>query len=213
MSTTLLFVRHGESEANGNGFFAGQLDIGLSSRGGQQAELTAQFIRENFQVDAVYSSDLQRAYCTAMPIAKACGKEIIKTDKLREIFAGNWQGLCFDELQTSHADTYGIWLRDIGNAHPTGGESVKELSDRIWNVVQKIASKEHDKTVVIVTHATPIRALFCRLKGFDLNEMKNVPWVSNASVSVVRIDSNWTLGQESIDAHLAQLKTHFPANV
>lgn len=213
MQTTLLFVRHGESEANGNGFFAGHSDIALSQRGTAQAELTARFIKENFRVDAVYSSDLQRAACTAAPIARECGKTLHTTDRLREIFAGQWQGMRFDQLQTEYADTYSVWLQDIGNAHPTGGESVKELSDRIWNVVQQIANAEQDKTVVIVTHATPIRALLCRLKGFGLNEMKNVPWVSNASVSVVRIDSNWTLEQESMDAHLAQLKTHFPANV
>ena len=53
MKTTLIFVRHGESEANGNGFFAGQSDIALSPRGLQQAELTAHFISKNFQVDAV----------------------------------------------------------------------------------------------------------------------------------------------------------------
>ena len=213
MNTTLLFVRHSESEANGNGFFAGQLDIALSPRGAQQAELTAQYIADNFRVDAVYSSDLQRAACTAQPIARECGKKLVKTQKLREINAGQWQGMCFDDLQVKHADTYGIWLRDIGNAHPVGGESVAELSERIWNVIQEIAEKEAGKTVVIVTHATPIRALLCRLKGFDLNEMKNVAWVSNASVTVVRFDGNWVLEQESLDSHLAQLKTQFPANV
>ena len=213
MKTTLIFVRHGESEANGNGFFAGQSDIALSQRGAQQAELTARFIRENFQVDAVYSSDLQRASGTAAPIARECGKELITTEQLREIFAGQWQGLCFDRLQVEHADTYGVWLRDIGNAHPAGGESVKDLSERIWNAVEEIANREQGKTVVIVTHATPIRALLCKLKGFGLSEMKNVPWVSNASVSVVRYDGNWALVQEGLDAHLAQLKTQFPANV
>ena len=213
MSTTLLFVRHGESEANGNGFFAGQLDIPLSQRGLQQAELTARYIKENYIVDTVYSSDLQRAACTALPIARECGKELIQTQQLREIFAGQWQGMCFDDLQIKHANTYGVWLRDIGNANPPDGESVADLAERIWNIVQKIAENAQGKTVVIVTHATPIRALLCRLKGLGLGEMKNVPWVSNASVTVVRYDGSWTLAQESLDAHLAQLKTQFPANV
>ena len=213
MQTTLLFVRHGESEANGNGFFAGQSDIALSQRGTAQAELTARFIKENFRVDAVYSSDLQRAACTAAPIARECGKTLHTTDRLREIFAGQWQGMCFDQLQTEYADTYSVWLQDIGNAHPAGGESVKDLSERIWSAVQDIAVREEGKVVVIVTHATPIRALLCRLKGHSLDEMKQIPWVSNASVTVVRYDGQWTLEQEGMDAHLAELKTHFPANV
>ena len=213
MSTTLIFVRHGESNANGSGFFAGQLDIDLSPRGFQQAELTGDYISKHYCVDAIYSSDLQRAYYTALPIAKACGREIIKSTQLREIFAGEWQGLCFDELQTQHFDSYGIWLNDIGKAHPKNGESVEELSTRIWNTVQEIANREQDKTVVIVTHATPIRTLLCRISGLGLDQMKNISWVSNASVSVVRVDDDWKLEQVGYDLHLAGLKTQFPANV
>lgn len=213
MSTTLIFVRHGESNANGNGFFAGQLDIDLSQRGLQQAELTARYISEKYHVDTIYSSDLQRAYHTALPIAKACAAEIIKIPQLREIFAGEWQGLCFDELQTLHFDSYGVWLNDIGKAHPTNGESVEALSKRIWDTVQEIAKREENKTVVIVTHATPIRTLLCRIKGLDLDQMKQISWVSNASVSVVRADGDWILEQEGFDLHLAELKTQFPANV
>lgn len=213
MDTTLIFVRHGESEANGNGFFAGQLDIALSQRGLRQAELTARYIHENFKVDAVYASDLQRAYCTALPITKVCGTDLIKSEQLREIFAGKWQGLCFDELQMQYSESYGVWLQDIGNAHPTDGEPVKALSLRIWNAVQEIAAREQGRTVVIVTHATPIRALLCRLRGFELEHMKQIPWVSNASVTVVRFDGTWNLEQEGVDMHLAELKTQFPANV
>ncbi len=213
MSTTLIFVRHGQSNANGSGFFAGQLDIDLSPRGLRQAELTGDYISKTYRVDAIYSSDLQRAYHTALPIAKACGAEIIKATQLREIFAGQWQGLCFDELQTRYFDSYGIWLNDIGKAHPTKGESVECLSSRIWNAVQEIANREQHKTVVIVTHATPIRAFLCRVRGLGLDQMKNIPWVSNASVSVVRVEDDWKLDQVGFDAHLAGLKTQFPANV
>ena len=211
--TRLIFVRHGESCANGNGFFAGQLDIELSPQGLRQAELTARYISENDSVDAVYSSDLQRAWRTALPIARACGKEVLQTPRLREIFAGEWQGLCFDELQKRYPEAYGVWLRDIGRAQPTGGEAVEALSDRIWGAVQEIARKEQGKTVVIVTHATALRALLCRIRGFSLAQMNEVPWVSNASVTVVRGDGDWVLEQEGFDLHLAELKTKFPANV
>lgn len=213
MGTTLIFVRHGESDANGNGFFAGQLDINLSQRGLQQAEQTAQYIHENYHVDQIYSSDLQRAYHTALPIAKACDAEIIALPQLREIFAGSWQGVSFDELQTRYTDSYSVWLNNIGKAQPTNGESVEALSDRIWAAVQEIVRKEEGKTVVIVTHATPIRTLLCRIKGLSMDQMKQIPWVSNASLSVICVDDDWGLSKESFDLHLAELKTQFPANV
>ena len=214
MDTTLIFVRHGESEANGKGFFAGQVDIGLSPRGKQQAEMTAQYIWEHYSVDMVYSSDLQRAYHTALPIAEICDTEVVKSEQLREIFAGQWQGCCFDELQSRFSDTYGVWLTDIGNARPDGGETVEHLFHRIWSEVQRIAQKSPGKTVVIVTHATPIRAFLCRLHGYNLAQMKDIPWVSNASCSIVQVDGDqWKLLQANVDEHLAHLRTHFPANV
>ena len=214
MATTLIIVRHGESEANGSKRFAGHLDIPLSAKGFKQAELTARYIKENFHVDAVYASDLQRAYHTALPIAEAFALEVTKTERLREVFAGQWQGQSFDVLETRYAKSYWTWRNDIGNAYTDGGESVAEVSQRVWDAVSEIAQKEDGKTVVIATHATPIRSLLCRVAGWELAKMKDIGWVSNASVSIVRVEGDrWNLEQKSFDAHLADLKTHFPANV
>ena len=214
MQTTLIFVRHGESEANEKGIFAGHLDMALSARGQQQAIWTARHIAENFSVDAIYSSDLQRAYHTALPIGQLCGVEIVKSPQLREIFAGEWEGLSFQKLQERYGDSYRVWREDIGRAHPEKGESVEALSNRIWESVQEIAHKQQGKTVVIATHATPIRTLLCRLQGLGVDQMKQVGWVSNASITVVRTKGNqWRLEQVGADTHLAGLKTHLPANV
>ena len=214
MATTLIIVRHGESEANGSKRFAGHLDIPLSKKGFKQAELTARYIKENYHVDAVYASDLQRAYHTALPIAEAFDLEVTKTEQLREVFAGHWQGQSFDVLETQYAQSYWTWRNDIGNGHPEGGESVAEVSQRVWDAVSEIVQKEDGKTVVIATHATPIRALLCRVAGWELARMKDIGWVSNASVSIVRVeDGKWSLEEKSLDAHLADIKSYFPANV
>ena len=77
--TKLLIIRHGESLANGGGYFAGQLDIELSDRGLAQAELLADWIYNNYKVDKVYSSDLSRAYETALPVAKRFNLKVNKT--------------------------------------------------------------------------------------------------------------------------------------
>lgn len=68
--------------------------------------------------------------------------------------------------------------------------------------------------MVIATHATPIRALRCICSGRDMDEMKYVPWVSNASVTELTYDGGlWSLGRVGMDSHLAALKTEFPPNV
>ncbi len=214
MATTLIIVRHGESEANGSKRFAGHLDIPLSAKGFKQAELTAHYIKENYHVDAVYASDLQRAYHTALPIAEAFGLAVTKTEQLREVFAGHWQGQSFDVLESRYAKSYWTWRNDIGNGHPEGGESVAEVAQRVWGAVNQIAQKEDGKTVVIATHATPIRSLLCRVQGWPLARMKDIGWVSNASVNIVRVeDDRWMLEQKGLDTHLAELKSYFPANV
>ena len=114
--TRILLVRHGESGANKDKFFAGHLDIDLSELGYKQAKCTADYIAKTYKVDMVYSSDLLRAYHTAETIAKMTGNSLKKKESLREINAGEWQGLVFDELQKKYADSYGVWLTDIGRA-------------------------------------------------------------------------------------------------
>ncbi len=212
--TTLIFVRHGESRANELRTFAGHLDIPLSDRGVAQANATADFVTAQYRVDKIYCSDLSRAYHTALPIAQRSGAPLLKTEKLREIYAGEWEGQTFDGLQSRYADSYGVWLADIGNAHPPAGESVRALSERVYSAVQEIASENEGKTVVIATHATPIRTLVCRLRGLDIAEMKSVPWVTNASVTTVAFENGaFTLLSVGEDKHLQGLATGFPANV
>ena len=214
MTTTLLLIRHGESEANERKFFAGNLNVELSEKGKAQAVLTANYVVENYQVDAIYASDLSRAYNTAQPLAHKLSKAITATKKLREIYAGEWEGKFFSELQTKYEADYRIWLEDIGNARCSKGESVEELALRIWEKVENIVKENEGETVAIATHATPIRTILCRLKGLPLSEMKNIPWVSNASVTVLQYsDGEWRIEAESLDGHLSQMKTSFPANV
>ena len=85
--TTLLLIRHGESEANRNRVFGGQINPDLQERGVMQAKLTAKFIAENYKVDKIYSSDLKRAYRTAQPLSYILNMEIKAEKRLREIYA------------------------------------------------------------------------------------------------------------------------------
>ena len=212
--TTLLIIRHGESTANGNGFFAGHTDISLSERGKEQAENTAKYIVENYAVDKIYSSDLIRAYYTALPLSEKLNIAIIPDKNLREIFAGEWQGKAFDELERDYSESYRIWLNDIGYAKPDGGESTKELSEHVFNCIEKIAKDNDGKTVVVVTHATPIRSLLCKLVNGSLSEMKNVSWVSNSSLTKIEYQNGtYKVVEIGTDFYLDELKTVFPANV
>lgn len=212
--TKILVIRHGESQANLEKCFAGHTDTPLSEKGHIQAEKTAEFVTGNYKVDKVYSSDLQRAYNTALPIAEKLGLEIEKDTNLREIFAGEWEEIPFADMPVKYPKECEIWLSDIGNATCPAGESVAEVQKRAGDALLKIAKENDGKTVVVATHATVVRALYCLYENVSADEMKNVPWVSNASVTEILFENgNFKVLKAGIDEHLKELKTSLPTNV
>ena len=213
-NTKILLIRHGESEANRLGRFAGHSDFPLTEKGLRQAECTADYVAGAYSVDAVYASDLRRAYDTALATARRFSLPVIPCESLREIFAGAWEGMLFDEIRVRYAEDFGIWTQNVGCAKCTGGECVEDLQRRVLDAISRIAEQNPGKTVVIGTHATPIRATECALRGLPLSEMYTVPWVSNASVTELSYE-NGDLSLVSVgeDRHLASLQSTLPKNV
>ncbi|MBR5615174.1 MAG: histidine phosphatase family protein [Clostridia bacterium] len=211
--TTLILVRHGESTANREGIFAGHFDAELQDRGLLQAKETAKYIAENYHVDKVYASDLKRAFNTGRCIAELAGVEIIPDKNLREINAGKWDGVKWAVVEKLYEKDFGVWTADIGRAKTTDGESVAELAERVIRKLEWIAKENDGKTIVVATHATPIRAVQSMVKTGGLEEMKNIPWVSNASVSILEYDDGkWRFKLVGEDRHLGGIATHLPPN-
>ena len=212
--TTLLLVRHGLSLANEQKFFAGQADVPLLPMGQLQARATGAFLREHYAAHKVYASDLVRSGETGQILAEILGCPL-ETDKgLREIYAGAWQEKTFDYLTEHYPEGYGVWRQDIGKAQCPQGESVAEMGLRVREALTRICRDNPGKTLVIATHATPIRAMESWAKFLDFSRMGEIPWVSNASVTELFYeDGVWQLGKVSQDSHLQDLRTVFPANV
>ena len=212
--TKILMVRHGQSEANNLDIFAGNYDIELTELGHKQAQCTAKFIAENYKVDAVYASDLKRAFNTAKYIAREFGLAVVPEKNFREISAGEWEEVKFEDIIKFYGEDYRVWQTDIGNSRCTGGESVKELAKRVCDTLKKVAEENEGKTIVIGTHATPVRVAQCVFGGHTFDEMKNIPWSSNASVTeIVCENGKFAVTKASIDGHLNDLKSQLPSNV
>ncbi len=212
--TTLLLIRHGESTANRQSFFAGQIDPDLEEKGLHQAKLTAKYVARNYQVNAIYASDLTRARKTAECLGEIINLPVIKEPELREINAGKWEGVSFPDLKTKFSEDFSIWTDHIGRSRCTGGEAVSELGERIMKALTSIAKKHENQTVAVFTHATPIKTVQSIVRTGGVEAMENIPWVSNASVTIITYDgAGWTLVAESLDAHLADLRTALPEDV
>lgn len=213
--TRILLVRHGESEANQKDIFAGHLDAKLTGKGLEQAKLTAEYVAKTYKVDVAYASDLQRAFVTGKTIADRVGIPITPTKQMREIEAGKWDGMVFGDIVKVYPEDFGMWTTDIGKARCTEGESVKELAVRVMNELNRIADENEGKTVLLASHATPIRVAIASIEyNGDISFMNMVPWVSNASVSVIeRENGKWKVASLSEDKHLATLRTALPDDV
>ena len=206
-------IRHGQSEANVLGFFAGWMDSPLTEIGMRQAELTALYIAENYTVDAVYSSDLSRAAAVGKAVSERTGAPLHMRKSLREICGGGWEGKTFTEIEEMYP-AYLVWRSDIGNAVCDGGESVAQLQVRVVGAVVEIAENHPNQTVVITTHATPIRVTQCYCDGNGLSKMKDIPWVSNTSITeLVYENGAFRIVSAGYDQHLGDHTSKLPANV
>ncbi len=211
--TKLYMIRHGESQANEKNVFLGFTDLDLTEKGKEQAKKTAAYL-QNVGADAVYASDLLRAYHTAEATATLVGLPVQKTAGLREIFAGEWENQSFDDLEKRYAESYGVWIRDIGLSCPDGGESVEKLQQRVVAELESIAKANEGKTVLVFTHATPIRCFAAYCKKQSLAEMKTTPWAGNASVSVFTYENGeFSLVEYGVNDFLGDIATKLPENV
>lgn len=201
--TTILLIRHGQSLANRNGIFVGQLDYPLSDLGKQQAELTADYVAKHYAVDRIYSSDLSRAYHTGKALADRLGLEITMDKRLREMYIGDWEGQMMDELEASGDEMYHIWQTDVGMAQCPNGENPQDVLDRVTEAVEDILRENEGKTVAVATHATLIRVLQCYYENRPISELQEVPPVSNASLTVITDDcGKRSVVSAGIDGHL-----------
>lgn len=212
--TTLIFVRHGESEFNNIKSFAGQMNPSLTEKGKKQAQLMAQWLAANYKVDYIYSSDLTRAYQTAEGLAERLQMGIVKNAQFREINGGQWQGENYSVIKEKFSEEYSVWLNDIAKARPPKGETVEELANRIIKETFRLKEMHKGENIVIVTHATPIRLLMTFLQKGDISMAKETPWVPNASITVVVFKED-TAGFELIgyDAYLKDEKSGFPKGI
>lgn len=178
----IYLVRHGESQSNKQKLFVGQGDVPLSERGLAQAKKTAEFLK-HVKVDAIYSSDLIRAYDTAMQTAKLKNLPIIKDAGLRELSIGKYEFTPHEIMQTKYSDKWNGWLNNFAEAYFEEGESVKEVQDRVVKTITKIAEQNAGKTVFIFSHATSIRCFAAYCNDGGLQNIDKISWVSNASVT------------------------------
>lgn len=165
--TRLLLIRHGQTDWNLEGRYQGQSDPPLNRAGRRQAAAVARQLADQ-PIEAIYASDLERAAETARIIAAATGLEVCLRRELREINQGEWEGMLFGDIQTRYNELWEARRHDPTHARPPGGESVAELAERIWGMLDEIACAHPDGRVAVVSHGLALAAVLCRVRGLPL---------------------------------------------
>ena len=186
--TRLILLRHGQSEANLAHWFAGHTDAFLTELGHRQAAAAADYLLAHEHIDAIYASDLTRAMDTARPTAAAFSLPITPERGLREIFAGEWEGVPFSRLDTDYHDDRAKWYDDLSHALCTGGETVAEVFTRVGETAVRIAEANEGKTVLLASHWTPVLSLVCRAMHHPLAQIMECPEPRNASLQIIRYE-------------------------
>jgi len=189
----LVLIRHGVTAWNQQRRFQGQIDTPLSEEGHQQAMLTARHLSILSQaqpINAIYASDLKRAWSTAEPIARLLGLPILKQSLLRERHYGVFEGKTHEELQLEGLQSdYQRWRnREPDFALPQGGESLRDFFDRTQRALQSIvAAHQSNERIVAVTHGGFLDCAYRIASGVAMTEQRQHP-LHNASLNRIAWD-------------------------
>jgi ribonuclease H / adenosylcobalamin/alpha-ribazole phosphatase len=158
--THLIFLRHGETPHTAEKRFSGSGgdDPALSENGRAQAVAAAAYLARLGGIDAIVTSPMRRAQETAAAVASELGLEAVVDDGWVECSFGDWDGHTFAEVQEKWPDALNEWLESTTVA-PPGGESFDTCARRARSARDGLLSRYPGKTVVVVTHVTPIKLM------------------------------------------------------
>ena len=193
--TTFILLRHGVTESTERKVFcgAGGSDPALTETGAEQAARAGAWLERHGGIDAVVSSPMQRTRQTAEIVARMVGRDVEIDDGLIETAFGDWDGLTFAEIQERSPDDLSAWLESTAVA-PPGGEAFDDVDARTAAARDRILQKHAGKTVVAVSHVTPIKLLMRQALGAPMSILYRME-LAPASITTI---AWWPDGASSV---------------
>ena len=187
--TEILLIRHGETAWNAIRKLQGHLDIPLNAVGTRQAKMLAAAL-QNEKLDAVISSDLQRALQTAGEIARLQGLSTRVDAGLRERCFGGFEGMLYSDLPLRFPHEYAIWRsRDPDTNFPPSdidltniGESIRQFQQRCMASIAHHANQFAGKKIALVAHGGVLECAYRAAKNLPLNAERKIT-IYNASIN------------------------------
>jgi len=206
IATTLIAVRHGETEWNTCGKQQGHLNSKLTPLGIKQAQAIAEDLVER-GIDVLYSSDLGRAVETSKIIAERLSLDIITDARLRERHLGTMQGITRIEFQKLYPDEAKAFNSGDPDYVLPGGESVRQRHNRCLSCIEQLAQNHPGRTICIVAHGGVLMSMFHRALNLPLSEPRNFS-LFNAAINTFSINNGrWRLDSWGQIHHLKGMHT------
>lgn len=164
--TRFILIRHGQTVWHSGGVerAEGRAEVDLDEVGISQARATAARLIP-WDISAVYSSPLKRAFSTATILAARKGLAVQSEPGLIDIDYGKWQGMTHAEAKADNPKIYDLWLKRPHEVSFPGGEGLDEVRRRAVSVVETLGPKHDGQTVVLVAHKVIIKVLLCHFLG------------------------------------------------
>ncbi|MER5311925.1 bifunctional RNase H/acid phosphatase [Streptomyces sp. NPDC002773] len=183
---TFVLLRHGETALTPEKRFSGSggTDPELSAAGLRQAQAVADALAARGTIQEIVSSPLTRCRQTAAAVAARLGLDVRIEQGLRETDFGAWEGLTFGEVRERHPEDLDAWLASPKAAPTGGGESFATVARRVAATRDRLAAAHAGRTVLLVTHVTPIKTLVRLALGAPPESLFRME-LSAASISAV----------------------------
>lgn len=166
----IYLVRHGETDWNVQKKIQGTTDVPLNETGRKQAAALAdKLVRENYQIDRVYTSPQLRAAATAQIAASALGTACILLPELAEMDLGKWEGDNWSNIEKTYGETYYYWNSHRRYVHTPGGECYNDVLKRTFHALAYIMERETGN-VLVMSHSAVLVSLRCYLAGLCMED-------------------------------------------
>ena len=182
--TTILLIRHGETDWNAAGRWQGHIDIPLNEVGRQQARLLARRL-EAWPIRAIYCSDLKRAAETAAIVAEHLGLEAVADQVWRERHGGDFEGLTEFEIEERHPQSWAKLRKGIVDL--PGGEAPYVLRKRVQGAFDELLKQHVGETVAVVSHGGTLRTIIGYVLNLPADEDTRVRLGGNTGISIVTV--------------------------
>ena len=202
--TTLYLIRHGTTDANANGIFQGVLDLPLNDLGLKQARALGERFKD-IDVDVLYCTPLQRTRQTAEGLRGDKDLPILVEPGIVEVDGGLMEAKKISVIDEAFPGLMETFKTDLPNFQAPGGESTRDVYDRVTSALTRIVAENAGKTIACISHGFAIHTLLWYSKGLPFEEMEQ-QILRNTAVCKFIFDSDNQLEIAYIndDRHLSE---------